>query len=146
MKNLLLPVTVVFWYYATMILLLMVSTSMVLVFELSWIWIILVYGFIVGIISVLYQFSASICASVLSIYKFSWVSITLHSITGIVSTYRFMSVTLFAPIRNGENAFEYMWNVNWFKTLMVAPAIASVGVGIIIAMCIVPWFIKNEST
>ena len=142
--NLLMPITFSLWYLVTFFGLTGVVVSIPFVFSLSWFWLIFTYGIIIGIINILYSISAGVSFGILNLYKFSWVSCIIHSISGIIATTWVFFLYFEKSAIDGYGLFELMWNESIIKTLFVVPAIAIVGIAIIYVMVIVPIKVKTQ--
>lgn len=87
MKNLLYPVTLLFWSVITYLSLRLTVIGLLWIFSLSWFWIIIAYTFVIGIV---YFISTGVPAAlkflILRFYKYSKTAIILHSVVGFLAT------------------------------------------------------------
>jgi hypothetical protein len=124
MRYLLTPITMFIWF---LLIYLEVYYGMVLMlwmFSLSWIWLILGYTFLIGLIAILVTLLPWLINElILNFYRWNWFSIIIHSITGllgIVYTYyliyqnppQMLSGNVSTPI------LKALWNQSWPKTIL----------------------------
>ena len=125
MKYLLLPITIIAWYFTTYYGLYFVFIAYAFMFSLSWIWIILGYPFLVGIAFGLTNGLPSILRLyILKLFDFNWFSIISHSLAGLFGV--FMIGTFFndnPPQIGGGNEDVFfltgMWELAPFKTIII---------------------------
>jgi hypothetical protein len=130
MKNFLIPITAIIWYLMTYYGIYFGVLLMIFMFSLSWIWLILGFSLMVGVISTLIIGLPSVFRFlILSLYGASWLSVISHSISGLfglVSISYFFYTSPPEFVIGGESVFiiYQMWEVAPIKTIFLAfPAI-----------------------
>jgi len=149
MKNLLIPFTSIAWYFVTYFTLFGVFISFPLMFSIGWFWLILLYSFMMGVVSLLYSVAAGASISILHLYKLSWISCIIHSITGLLAVIRIIIFYLDNPPTQVHSGIEtellsYMWSESPLKTILLVPGFLITFIGIIYVMVINPIYIKIQ--
>lgn len=150
MKNLLMPLTIVMWYFITYFALFGVFVSFPLMFDMGWLWLIFLYSILIGLVSMLYSIATGFSIGVLYFYKLNWVAVIIHSIAGLMATISF--ITFYSQnwamiVRNGNEAplLSFMWDDSPIKVILLVPGFISIFVGIIYVMTILPIVTKVQS-
>jgi hypothetical protein len=123
---------------------------MLWMFSLSWIWLILGYTFLIGIISMLVgSLPAVINYLILKFYKFRWFSIITHSIAGVFGILYFYYLMYQNPpemVIGNETTpiLEALWDDSWFKTLLLMFPFIGLQLGLIYQGVFSPITLKLE--
>ena len=145
MKFLLTPVTVLLWYLTAYFGLYFAFIAMAFMFKLSWLWIIIGYtflsGLILGITNVLPTF---LRFYILKFYNFNWFSIIIHSVAGAIGTFELISFFISNPpvIVDGTFFLTSMWDIAPVKTIFLAFPSFGLALSLIWSTVIAPIYIK----
>jgi len=110
---------------------------MLWMFSLSWIWLILGYVFLIGLISFLVgSLPAIINFLILKFYRLNWFSIVTHSIAGLLGiVYFYYFMYQFPPemVSGNETTpiLKALWNESWLKTILFMCTFIGLQLGLI---------------
>lgn len=125
MRFLLTPVTMFIWFLVSYLGLYYGMVLMLWMFSLSWIWLILGYTLLIGIISTLVStLPALINALILNFYKLTWFGIISHSIAGLLGIIYFYTLVYQNPpemVSGTESTpiLKALWSDSWLKTILL---------------------------
>jgi len=120
-------------------------------FNLSWLWLIIGYTFLIGIISFLvYTLPALINFLILKFYRLSWFSIIVHSIAGlfgIIYFYYFIYQNPPVMVSGNETTslLKALWNQSWLKTIFLIIPFIGLQIGLIYQGIFSPISMKLEN-
>jgi hypothetical protein len=126
MKYILLPVTIFLWYLTTYYGLYIAVIGMAVIFSLSWLWLIIGYPFLIGLVFGVSNGIPSLLRYIsLKAYGINWFPCILHSIAGtigVVQIIRFFSATPPELVIGNDSFFilSGMWRVAPIKTIFLA--------------------------
>lgn len=125
MKFLLTPFTMIIWFLLTYLGVYYGMVLMLWMFSLGWIWLILGYTFLIGIISVLVNsLPALLNYLIIKFYKLTWFSIITHSMAGLLGIVYFYYLMYHNPpeVFSGTKStpiLKALWADSWLKTIML---------------------------
>ncbi|MCR1025773.1 hypothetical protein NQT66_13200 [Cellulophaga baltica] len=137
MRYLLTPITMFIWYLLTYLGLYYGMVLMLWMFSLSWIWLIVGYTFLIGIITFLVSsLPAIINLLILKFYRLNWVSVITHSIAGFFGIVYFYYLIFQNPPRmysglESTSILQALWNQSWLKTILLMFPFVGLQLGII---------------
>ncbi|APY06838.1 hypothetical protein BWZ20_00350 [Winogradskyella sp. J14-2] len=123
---------------------------MLWMFSLSWIWLILGYTFLIGLISFLVNsLPAIINILILKFYRLNWFSIVVHSIAGLLGIAYFYYLIYQNPpemVSGNESTpiLKALWNQSWLKTILLMFPFLGLQLGIIYQGIFSPISMKLE--
>lgn len=123
---------------------------MLKMFFLSWIWLIVAYSFLIGIISFFVSsIPAIVSVLILKFYRMNWFSIITHSIAGIVGIIHFYYIMFENPpeMISGQQStpiLEALWNQSWLKTILLMFPFIGLQLGIIYQGIFSPIMVKMQ--
>ncbi|MBN4081717.1 hypothetical protein JYU23_01150 [bacterium AH-315-C07] len=148
MRYLLLPITMLLWWYVIFYSLFFSVTAMLFVFSFSWFWLIII-GFtgIALIAGILNTIPAILNLYIFKFYNYSWVGCIAQSLAGLLGAYRYFTFIYANPpvFTDGtESVFflSYMWNEAPVKTVFVISAFLGVFIAILWSMILSPILLK----
>ncbi|MBW1711076.1 MAG: hypothetical protein JRJ73_14550 [Deltaproteobacteria bacterium] len=148
MKYILLPLTMFLWYLTTYYGLYIAVIGMAVIFSLSWLWLIIGYPFLIGVVFGVSNGIPSLLRYVsLKFYGINWVTCILHSIAGIIGVVqiiRFYSATPPELVIGNESFFilSGMWQVAPIKTVFLAFPFIALIISLLWSTIIAPVYIK----
>lgn len=137
MRYLLTPITMLIWFLLTYLAIYYGMFLMLWMFSLSWIWLILGYTFLIGLISFLVgSLPAIINFLILKFYRLNWLSIVTHSIAGLLGVVYFYFLIYQNPpemVSGNETIpiLKALWNQSWLKTVLLMITFIGLQLGII---------------
>ena len=152
MRYLLTPITMFIWFLLTYLGVYYGMVLMLWMFSLSWIWLIIGYTFLIGIISFLVgSIPAIINFLILKFYRLNWFSIITHSIAGLLGIAYFYYLIYQNPpemVSGNENTpiLKALWNQSWLKTLLLMFPFIGLQLGLIYQGIFSPITMKLEET
>lgn len=150
MRFLLTPITMMIWYILCYLGLHYGMVLMLWMFSLSWIWLILGYTILIGIIStIVSSLPALINLLILRFYKLTWFSIITHSLAGLLGILSFYYLMYQNPpemVSGTESTpiLKALWNYSWLKTIFLMFPFIGLQLGLIYQGIISPITIKLE--
>lgn len=150
MRYLLTPITIFIWYLLTHLGLYYGMLLMLWMFSLSWIWLIIGYTFLIGIISFLVNsLPGLIKVLILKFYRLNWFSIFAHSIAGLLGIINFYYFIYQNPpeMVNGNESIPILvalWNQSWLKTILLITPFIGLQLGLIYQGIFSPIIVKLE--
>jgi len=148
MKYLLTPLTMFLWYLTTYYGLYFAVIGVAFMFSLSWLWLIIGYLFLVGIIfGILNAIPGLLRILILKIYGINWFSCIVHSLTGVIGVFqiiRFFSANPPELVIGNESSFILtgMWEIAPVKTVFLAFPFVGLAMSLLWSTIIVPVYIK----
>jgi hypothetical protein len=137
MRILLTPVTMIIWFVLTYLGVYYGMVLLLWMFSLSWIWLILGYTFLIGIISAIVgSLPALINYLILKFYKLTWFSIITHSLAGLFGIVYFYYLMYQNPpemVSGTESTpiLKALWNDSWLKTILLMLPFIGLQLGLI---------------
>jgi hypothetical protein len=125
MRHLLSPITFVIWFLLTYYAVYFGMVLMIWMFSLDWIWLILGYSMLLGLISMLVNVLPILINNlILKFYKFSWFSVIAHSVAGLLAIIAFYYVIYQTPpeMVTGDRNISILkafWEDSWLKTILL---------------------------
>jgi len=119
-------------------------------FSLSWIWLILGYTFLIGIITtIVSSIPVLINYLILRFYKLTWFSIITHSLAGFLGiVYFYYSMYQDPPVMvSGTEStpiLKALWNDSWLKTILLTFPFIGLQLGLIYQGVFGPITLKLE--
>ena len=150
MRYLLTPITMFIWFLLTYFCVYYGMVLMLWMFSLSWIWLILGYTFLIGLISLLVNtLPAIINILILKFYQLNWFSIVFHSIAGLLGIIYFYYLIYQNPLEmvSGNEStpiLKALWNQSWLKTILLMFPFLGLQLGIIYQGIFSPISMKLE--
>ena len=150
MRYLLTPITMFIWFLLTYLCVYYGMVLMLWMFSLSWIWLILGYTFLIGLISFLVNsLPAIINILILKFYRLNWFSIVTHSIAGLLGIVFFYYIIYQNPpemVSGNESTpiLKALWNQSWLKTILLMFPFIGLQFGIIYQGVFSPITMKLE--
>ena len=148
MKYVLTPLTMFLWYLTTYYGLYFAVIGMAFMFSLSWLWLIMGYLLLVGIIfGISNGIPGLLRFLILKIYGINWFSCIVHSLAGvigIVQVIRFFSTNPPELVIGDESLFILtgMWQIAPVKTVFLAFPFVGLVMSLLWSTIIVPIYIK----
>jgi hypothetical protein len=121
---------------------------MMYIFSLSWLWLLIVYPFIIGIIFGISNGIPSILRLLtLNLFGINWVNCVLHSVAGAIGVIQISRFYIKNPpeLVFGDEAVFFlagMWRVAPFKTIFLALPFIGLVLSLIWSSTIAPLYIK----
>ena len=150
MRFLLTPITMIIWFLLTYLGVYYGMVLMLWMFSLSWIWLILGYTFLIGIISAIVgSLPALINYLILKFYKLTWFSIVTHSLAGLLGIVYFYYLMYQNPpemVSGTESTpiLKALWNDSWLKTILLMFPFIGLQLGLIYQGIFSPITMKLE--
>jgi hypothetical protein len=150
MRFLLTPITMIIWFFLTYLGVYYGMVLMIWMFSLSWIWLILGYTFLIGIISaIVSSLPALINYLILKFYKLTWFSIITHSLAGLLGIVYFYYLMYQNPpemVSGTESTpiLKALWNDSWLKTILLIFPFIGLQLGLIYQGIFSPITMKLE--
>ena len=125
MKYLLTPLTVILWYLTAYYGFYYAILLIVWMFNLSWIWIVLGYPFLIGLIFGLTNGIPSLLRFlILRLFGLNWFSIIVHSVAGLIGIIMIFIFFKDNPIQyvsgdKSESLLSGMWSSSPLKTIIL---------------------------
>ena len=125
MKYILLPFTMLLWYLTTYYGLYFAVIGMAFIFSLSWLWLIIGYPFLIGIVFGISNGIPSLLRYAgLKIYGINWPTCILHSMAGIIGAIQIIHFYSATPpeLVIGDNTYfilSGMWQIAPVKTIFL---------------------------
>lgn len=151
MKYLLTPLTAILWYLIAYYGFYYGIVLIIWMFNLSWIWIILGYPFLIGLIFGLTNGIPSLLRFlILRLFGVNWFSIIIHSIAGLIGI-----IMIFIFFKN--NPIEYisgnksesllcgMWNSSPVKTIILFIPFIGLIISLLYSSILAPIMLKFEN-
>jgi hypothetical protein len=138
------------WFLLTYFCVYYGMVLMLWMFSLSWIWLILGYTFLIGLISLLVNtLPAIINILILKFYQLNWFSIVFHSIAGLLGIIYFNYLIYQNPLEmvSGNEStpiLKALWNQSWLKTILLMFPFLGLQLGIIYQGIFSPISMKLE--
>jgi hypothetical protein len=138
------------WFLLTYFCVYYGMVLMLWMFSLSWIWLILGYTFLIGLISLLVNtLPAIINILILKFYQLNWFSIVFHSIAGLLGIIYFYYLIYQNPLEmvSGNEStpiLKALWNQSWLKTILLMFPFLGLQLGIIYQGIFSPISMKLE--
>jgi len=151
MKYLLLPATIFIWYLTTYYGIYFAIVLMSFMFSLSWIWLIIGFTFMIGIIfSLTNGIPGLLRVLILKLYGLNWFSVITHSIAGligVISIFYFFYSNPPELVSGNESVFmlKGMWSEAPIKTIILAFPFAGLILSLIWSTIIAPISMKIDS-
>lgn len=150
MKYLLTPLTAILWYLTAYYGFYYAISLIVWMFNLSWIWIILGYPFLIGLIFGLTNGIPSLSRFlILRLFGLNWFSIIVHSIAGLIGIIMIFIFFKDNPIQSvssdkSESLLSGMWSSSPLKTIILfVPFLGSI-ISLIYSSTLAPILLKFE--
>lgn len=140
------------WFLLTYLGVFYGMVLMVWMFSLSWIWLIIGYTFLLGIISFLVgSLPALINFLILKFYRLNWFSIIAHSSAGLLGIVYFYYLIYQNPpemVSGNESTLilKALWNQSWLKTILLIFPFIGLQLGLIHQGVFSPILMKLEET
>ena len=121
-----------------------------MLFNFNWFILILLYTFLIGLIfSITNTLPTILRVYTLKIYNFNWVSIILHSLSGLYGFIAFLIYFIEYPpeyVVNGEPVFilKGWWSISAFKTILLTFPTFGLIISFIWSTVISPIILKYE--
>ncbi|MFH6971825.1 hypothetical protein [Flavobacterium petrolei] len=151
MKYLLIPLTVILWiltsYYGFYYGIVLIAWM----FNLSWIWIILGYPFLIGLIFGLANGIPSLLRFlILRIFGLNWLSVIVHSIAGLIGMIMIFIFFKDNPIEyvsgeTSESLLSGMWRSSPLKTIILFIPCLGLIISIMYSSTLAPILLKFEN-
>ncbi len=148
MKYLLTPVTMLLWYLTAYYAIYFTPIAMIFVFSLSWIWLIIGYLFIIGIISAIFgSIPGLLLFFILKLYGINWFSCIAHSLAGLIGCVHIISLFIANPpeLVSGSEAIFFltgMWETAPVKTIFLTPLFGGLTITVLWVTIVSPVIIK----
>ena len=148
MKYILIPLTMFLWYLTTYYGLYIAVVGMAFMFSLSWLWLIIGYTFLIGIVfGISNGIPGLLRFLILKVYGINWFSCIVHSLAGlvgVVQVIRFFSANPPELVIGNESFFFLtgMWEVAPFKTVFLAFPFVGLVISLLWSTIIAPLYIK----
>lgn len=148
MKYILLPLSLFFWYLTTYYGIYIAVIGMLFIFSLSWLWIIIGYTFLIGLIFGISNGIPSLLRLlIIKSYGINWIICVLHSLAGVFGVFqiiRFYSTTPPELVIGDESFFILigMWKIAPFKTVVLAFPFLGIVISLLWSNIIFPIAIK----
>jgi hypothetical protein len=151
MKIILLPVTLLIWYFLTYYGLYFSVLLILMFFSLHWLWIILLGITLITFITYFVNGIAGIIKlKLLSFYNHNQFFIIAHSISGLVASiniilYLYNNPPVIGNIGDSESNFflSKMWEISPFKTIILFPTLIGILFSIVWTSIISSFFLKD---
>ena len=150
MKYLLTPITMLVWYLTTYYGIYFAIVLITFMFSLSWLWLIIGFTLIIGIIFALTNSIPGLLrVMILKLYGLNWFTVISHSIAGlvgVVSIFYFFNSNPPELVSGNESVFmlKGMWNEAPFKTIFLAFPFTGLILSLIWSTIITPISMKIE--
>lgn len=150
MKYLLIPFTVIAWYYVVYLSLYVYFTVTVLLLSLDWIYIIIITAIlssvIIGSIFSLFKWPLMLSRDILKLYNFSRFSIIIHSLAGLAGIIAIINIFFFQAQYVGETTTSMIsgfWEHSVARTILLFVFTIPILCGFLYAFVIVPFQLKQ---
>jgi hypothetical protein len=150
MKYLLTPITMLVWYLTASYGIYFAIVLMTFMFSLSWLWLIIGFTFMIGIIFALTNSIPGLLRLlILKLYGLNWFTVISHSVAGLVgviSIFYFFNSNPPELVSGNESVFmlKGMWNEAPFKTIFLALPFTGLILSLIWSTIIAPISMKIE--
>jgi hypothetical protein len=150
MRYLLTPVSMFIWFNLSYLGVYFSMVLLIWMFSLSWIWLILGYTLLIGIISaVVSSLPMFINYLILKFYKLNWFSVISHSIAGLLGiVYFYYQIYETPPEAVGGNEstpiLKALWSESWLKTIILIIPFIGLQLGLIYQGIFAPITMKLE--
>jgi hypothetical protein len=151
MKYLLIPITMILWYLTAYYGFYYGIILMIWMFNLSWIWIILGYPFLIGLIFGLTNGIPSVLRIlVLRLYGTNWFSVIVHSIAGLIGIIMIFTFFKNNPIEyvsgdKTESLLSGMWDSSPIKTIVLFIPFIGLIISLLYSTILAPILLKFEN-
>ena len=143
MRYILIPITMFLWFLTTYYGLCLAVFGMVYIVSLHWIWILIGYPFLIGI---LFGISNSIPALlrllILKIYGINWFSCIVHSLAGALGAVNFFAKLPLWVLVNEQGTevsfFTVMWKMAPLKIIICTLPFAGIVISLLYSTIIFP--------
>ena len=148
MKYILIPLTMFVWYLTTYYGLYLAVIGMVFMFSLSWLWLIMGYLILVGIIfGISNGIPGLLRLLILRVYGMNWFSCVVHSLAGVFGVFQVINLFSTNPpqlVIGDESLFILtgMWKIAPVKTVFLASPCAGLVISLLWSTTIAPIYIK----
>ncbi len=148
MKYLFTPLTMFLWYLTTYYGLYFAVIGMVFIFSLSWLWLIIAFPFLMGIIfAIVNGVPGLLRLLILKIYGINWFSCIVHSLAGVIGVVLiilFFSANPLELVIGSESSpiLAGMWEIAPVKTVFLAFPFVGLITSILWSNIISPIYIK----
>jgi len=151
MKYLLIPITMILWYLTAYYGFYYGIILMIWMFNLSWLWIILGYPFLIGLIFGLTNGIPSVLRIlVLRLYGTNWFSVIVHSIAGLIGIIMIFTFFKNNPIEyvsgdKTESLLSGMWDSSPIKTIVLFIPFIGLIISLLFSTILAPILLKFEN-
>ncbi len=151
MKYLLTPLTAILWYLTAYYGFYYGIILIVWMFNLSWIWIILGYPFLIGFIFGLTNGIPSFLRFlILRLYGINWFSVIVHSVAGLIGIIMIFIFFKDNPIeyvsgKKSESLLRGMWSSSPLKTIILFIPFIGLILSLIYSSTLAPILLKFEN-
>lgn len=143
LKYTLLPITSILYFGITYLCLSYVFVAQFYVTYIGWIWLILFYGLIISIVGFLNTISTWLSFGILYLYKYSWISVIIHSLFGLAGLV--FSIIYYFEDNKLFEMYSKMWYIFPIKTILLTPGFVALYIGILYTMIFSPIIIRFDS-
>jgi len=150
MKYLLIPITMILWYLTAYYGFYYGIILMIWMFNLSWLWIILGYPFLIGLIFGLTNGIPSVLRIlVLRLYGTNWFSVIVHSIAGLIGIIMIFTFFKNNPIEyvsgdKTESLLSGMWDSSPIKTIVLFIPFIGLIISLLFSTILAPILLKMK--
>jgi hypothetical protein len=150
MKYLLIPLTIILWYLTAYYGFYFGIVLIVWMFNLSWIWIILGYPFLIGFIfGITNGIPSLLRLLILRLFGINWFSVIVHSIAGLIGIIMIFIFFKNNPIESvsgnkSESLLSRMWNFSPIKTTVLIIPFFGLVISLLYSSILAPIILKFE--
>lgn len=150
MKYLLTPLTIILWYLTAYYGFYFGIVLLVWMFNLSWIWIILGYPFLIGVIfGITNGIPSLLRLLLLRLVGINWFSVIVHSIAGLIGIIMIFIFFKNNPIEyvsgnKSESLLSGMWNSSPIKTIVLIIPFFGLVISLLYSSILAPIILKFD--